>query len=78
MCLTVRVQMCTQCVRDLQWFPSGRCYCRNRANSLTDKGGPEAVCPSAERKSSLGKETGIQKRSIDKQILLVSGIILTI
>lgn len=60
----LRVQMCTQCVHDLQWFPSGRCYCRNRANSLTDKGGPEAVCPSAERKSSLRKVTGKEKRSV--------------
>lgn len=41
------------CVHDLQWFPSGRCYCRNKANSLTDRGGPEAVCPSAEHKNSL-------------------------
>lgn len=57
-CLIVRTLMCTQCVHDLQWFPSGRCYCRNKANSPTDKGGPEAVCPSAERTSSLRKETG--------------------
>ena len=59
----VRVQMCTQCVRGLQWFPSGRCYCRNRASSLRDKGGPEAVCPSAERRSSLRTE----KRSAEKR-----------
>lgn len=66
MCLTVRVQMCTQSVHDLQWFPSGRCYYRNRANSLTDKGDPEEVCPSAERKSSLRRETGIENRSFDR------------
>lgn len=44
-------------MRDVQWSPSGRCYCRNRASFLTDKGVPEAECPSAERTSSLRKET---------------------
>lgn len=54
-----------KCVRsvcmDLQWFPIGRCYCRNKANSLTNKGGPEEVCPSGEHKSSLRNETGKRK-----------------
>jgi len=54
--LSVRVEVCTQWVRVSQWFPSGRCYCRNKASSPTDKGGPEAVCPSAERRSSLEEQ----------------------
>lgn len=68
----------TVCAYDLQWFPSGRCCCRNRANSLTDKGGPEEVCPSAERKSSLRKETGIESRSVDRMKPNLTEIISTI
>lgn len=43
---------------DLQWSPSGRCCCRSKASSLTDRGGPAAGCPSAEHRSSLGTEKG--------------------
>lgn len=75
-CLTVRVPMCTQGTHDLQWFPSGRCCCRNRASSQTDKGDPGEGCPSAERRSSLRKETGTENRSGDKSV--ESGITSTI
>lgn len=62
--------MCTQCVLDLQWFPSGRCYCRNRSNSPTDKGGPEEVCPSAEHMSNLKKQTDTPE---SEMILVMQG-----